>query len=167
MLEDAVGPPGCGFGEAAGRDALIRERDDLAGLYLADEGCADDIQRDGFGGDDGGAVREFAQREGAPPPGVAGALDLVLREEDHREGALESAQRCGDRVGVVFECGCDELEDGLGVGSGVEGVPGVFEFGAEVGGVGDIAVVGEGELPRLNVGDERWALRLAESPVVE
>ncbi len=52
VLEDALSKSGRGVGEAARRHTLVGERDNLAGLDFADDGGSDDIEGDGFAGDD-------------------------------------------------------------------------------------------------------------------
>ena len=89
VLEDAG--VGAAHGEAARVHARGVDRDELAGLDLAHEGRATQVQGGGLGGDDppGG---EAAEHERAVAVRVARRVQRVLVHEDQRERALDARQ---------------------------------------------------------------------------
>ena len=183
VLEDAAGP--AGGGEARGAHAVLVDLDELAGLDLAHEGGADDVQGGGLGGH-GPPVAQAPQHQGTHPVGVAGGVEGALVHEDQGEGAAQHGQDPagglvdaqgrrrgvgGLELGVVGDAGGedvggrvpalqgavlgDEVEQGGqdgGVGGGAaaelaaEVLPGGGVHGVhELTGVGEVAVVGQGE----------------------
>ena len=89
VLEDAG--VGAAHGEAARVHARGVDRDEFAGLDLAHEGRATQVQGGGLGGDDppGG---EAAEHERAVAVRVARRVQRVLVHEDQRERALDARQ---------------------------------------------------------------------------
>ena len=164
MLEHAVGPARDGLGEATRAQARIVDGHDLARLDLTHELGSDHIKGDGLAGQhirasSGFVLGQATDDQGAPAPRIAGGLDAVLAEQHNAEGALEPGQCIGERILGRLDGGHggDELEHHLRIAGTVEGVTGLFEFTPDFDGVGDIAVVGDGDraaevMPRKRLG---------------
>ena len=89
VLEDA--PRGLRGREREGAQAGGVDGDQLAGLDLADDGGADDVERGGLAGDDPAAL-EPAEHERTDAARVAGRVERVLVHEDEAEGAPQLRQ---------------------------------------------------------------------------
>ena len=76
------------LGEAVRAQAVLVDGDQLAGLDLADEGGADDVERRGLAGDDPAAL-EPAEHERTDALRVAGGVEGVVVHEDQRERAAQ------------------------------------------------------------------------------
>ena len=67
-------------------------------------------------------------------------------EEHEREGAFELEQRFAEGAGEGALLGVrQQVQDDFGVAGGLEDGAVAAEVGAEFGGVGDVAVVGDGD----------------------
>ena len=150
VLENAA--LGTGLGEVTGAKTGGIDGDHLAGLDLADEGAADDVNGSSFGGDHPSAG-EAAQHERPDSLRVAGGTQGVVIHEDEAEGTLEVRQHLG---GDLFEgavVGRHESGDQRGVVAGVHPVlvrnigvrRALDDEGLEGVGVGEVTVVGQGE----------------------
>ena len=157
VLEDApLAPRGS---EALRAQAVLVDGDELAGLDLADEGGADDVEGSGLGGDDPAAL-EPTDDERAQALRVTGGVEGVLVHEDEAEGALQLGQQLHGRrlEGLVLLVG-EQGGDQRGVGRVAAAQlslrhppPGAVDLGGrgavlhhleELGGVDEVAVVRE------------------------
>ena len=154
VLKDAMA---AGFGAAtlpAGGDPVGAEDDHLARLDVPLEGGADGRQRATLGGDDVGAVGHPAKAKGTEAVRVAQADELLRRHQHQRIGALQPLNGAGD--GLLNGGGGqpllgDQVGDDLGIAGRMEDGAGQFQFVAKLSGVGQVAVVGQGQLALLVV----------------
>ena len=149
VFEDAAGRRG--LGEALGADAVLVDRDEFAGFDFADEAGADGGQGGLLGGDHPAAFQP-AEAQRADAVGVAGRVEGALVHEDEAEAALDLGQ---EFHGGLFEgLALFALQERRDQG-GVRGVAllhfaaelaavAVRDHGLEFGGVGQVAVVGQG-----------------------
>jgi hypothetical protein len=86
-----------GLDSDARLEAALSDRDQLAGLYLAHQLGADDVERAALGGDHE-AVAELPQAKGAHAGRVAECDHAVIRHHDRRIRALEALHDLCDRV---------------------------------------------------------------------
>ncbi len=129
--------------------------DHLARLDVAHEIGADDVERAGLRGQDPG-VAELAQHQRPDAQRIAHADQSVLRQGRQRIGALDLAQRIDHAVlDGVLEAGGDEMDDHLGVGGRLEQAAAAHQLPAQMIGVGEVAVVADGEAAELEIGEER------------
>ena len=160
-------------GVEARMNAFGADNDHFAGADVALVIGADQIEGAGLGGEDdglGAAVsgRDAAHAERAEAAGVAGGEDAVGGRHDEREGAFDAAQGVGDGV---FECLLaglrDEMDDDLGVPGGLED----GALGLNLPRISDaltrLPLWARAMRPLLHSTEMGWALRRAESPVVE
>ena len=147
-LEDAARPVERGDALHA-REAVVGDADDLAGLHVAHEGRADDVERAGLTGHDPAAVPgEPSQDERADAARVAEGVQRVVAQHRHRVAALDHRHRVRDALAQVARLlgeVADELRGHLGVRVGAEGQHQVREVDAQLVGVDERAVVGEGD----------------------
>ena len=79
--------------------------------------------------------------------GIAGADEFALGHDDEGVGAFDAAEGADEGVLEAAHFGLGEHhDDDLAVHGGLEDEAAVFEFFAEDGGVGQIAVMGDGDL---------------------
>ena len=152
--------------------------DQLAGLDLADEAGADDVERRGLAGDHPAAL-EAAEDQRADALRVAGGVQRVLVHEDEAEGAAELGQhvqrgRLEGAVGVVGQQRGDQGGvGGVAAAQLAAEVPGAalavagVEPVAQLGGVGQVAVVGQRDRARSLPPRVGWAFSQVLAPVVE
>src|SRR5215210_1974393 len=95
VFEDAQSTARC-LGPVA-HQALVVNNNDLAGLHVAQEPGADDIQAAGLAGD-GVAALDLTDTEGTEAMRVAKSDELVTEDHGHRVSALEAAHRAPDRL---------------------------------------------------------------------
>src|SRR5215203_2255043 len=95
VLEDAQSPAR-GLGPVT-RQTIVVYDDDLAGLHVAQEPGADDVQAAGLAGD-GVTTLDLADAEGTEAVRVAESDELVSEDHGHRVGAFEAAHRAPDRL---------------------------------------------------------------------
>ena len=130
------------------------DHDHLAGQELADEVGADDVEGRALRRQHPAAVLELAEAQRAEPVRVAHADHPRLVHDHEREGALEARQHLGERplevaarrcvLGEVGQLVADQLGDEVGVArDGAGQHPGL---GGQRLGVGEVAVVAEGEV---------------------
>src|SRR4029079_15654249 len=79
-------------------DPLRRDDDHLAGLDVADETRADDVEGAGLRRQHDRAI-EVTDEQPPRGEGVAAADHLLARQTDHRPGALDLAERVDHLVG--------------------------------------------------------------------
>ena len=145
MLEDAAGRA-LGLDHLAGLEPALGQRDHLAGMDLAHQLGADDVEGAALGGDDE-AVAEPAEAERPDPVRVAEGDDRVLGHHHRRVGALEPRHHVGDRVlDQLAAVGGEQGGDDLRVGGAAEVDPALLQLGPELDRVGQVAVVGERDL---------------------
>src|SRR5438093_1161594 len=152
-------------------EAVLVDDDDFARLDIADELGVDEVEGAGFAGQDPGGS-EPAQAQGAEAVRVAHTDEFLLGHDDERIGALDSADGLNEVIvpavaakafGLQAGLG-HEVEDDFAVHGGLEDRTAGFEFLAELSRVGEIAIVGDGNLAagavhreRLGVPQERGA----------
>ena len=121
VLEDAQGAAGAlGEPHRAGR---ARRSDQLAGLDIAHERRAHDVQRAGLRGHHEPG-RQPPDRQGTEPHRIAGGEHAALVHEDERERALELRQDLERRVvQAVAHVPREERGDEVGVGGGATAAP--------------------------------------------
>ena len=99
MLEDAG--PRLDLGERPeGADAGAVDQDQLAGLDVAQESRADDVQRDGLGREDR-RFAELAHDQGPNAERIAAGDQSILGQHEERVSALDLLQRIGQAVEVI------------------------------------------------------------------
>ena len=149
-----------GFG-SAGLERLERadagaiDQQHFARLDIAQEGRADDVERDALGGEDG-RLAELAHDQWADAQRVAAGDQPVIGQDDQRISAFDLAQRVGqpvDRGGILRRR--DEVDDDFGVAGRLEDRAAPVERPAELHRVGQIAVVGDREATLGKLGIKR------------
>ena len=134
------------FDHLARLEAALGQGDHLAGVHLAHQLGADDVEGAALRGDDE-AVAEPAQRERPDPVRVAEGDDRVLGHHHGRVGALHPRHHLADRVlDQLAAVGGEQGGDDLRVGGAAEVDPALLQLGPELDRVGQVAVVGEGDL---------------------
>ena len=147
------------FGEAEAADALLVDDHHLAGSQLAHEGGPDDVECRRLRGEDPSAVLEGAEAEGAEPVRVADAHEGALVHDDERERTLDPGEDACERL-VELELRAElvrlpgeQLDEHFGVGDVRE-----TRLGGEVDGVGEVAVVAEGEGAVADLAEHRLGI---------
>ncbi len=80
---------------------------------------------------------------------------------------MDLLQRVGQPVDDrVLQARRDQMDDDLGVARRLEQAAAADELPAQLVGVGQVAVVADGEAAELEIGEQRLTLRNATSPVV-
>ena len=167
------------FPRVDGADAVLVDDDDFARLDVADELGLDQVQRAGLAGEDMGGVDafpevlgqhhavgilrgdwfgpgQFTEDERAESERIAHADEFVLAHDDQRVGALDALHHCFQRMGAVaVERSRQQVEDDLAVHRGLENRTLLFQLGPQAGGVGEVAVVTDGDLAAGAVHDQR------------
>ena len=139
------------LGEALRADAVLVDRDELAGFDFADEAGADGGEGGLLGGDHPAAFQP-AQAQRADPVGVAGRVEGAFIHEDEAEAALDLGQQL--HGGLLQGLALFALQE-RGHQGGVRGVAllhlaaevsavAVLDHRLELGRVGQVAVVGQG-----------------------
>ena len=148
-----------------GVEAVLVDEDDFAGGDVADELGLDEVEGAGLTGEDVGNVvgaafdagnGEFAEDEWSETVRIAYADEFVFAHDDERVGALDAFHHVFERMHAVTIIWVDkEVQDDLAVAGGLENGAARFEFIAETGGVGEVAVVADGDLAAGAIHDER------------
>ena len=143
-------------------ESVLVNDDDLAGLDVADELGVDEIEGAGFAGQHPG-ITDLPDCERPEAMRIADANQLVLRHDDERIGPLNATH--GGQQGTFTPRSIrlgHEVEDDLAVHRGLKDGALGLEFLAEQRGIGEVAVVGHGDLAsgaihreRLGVADVR------------
>ena len=127
----------------------------LAGLDLADELGADDVEGAGLGGEHP-AVADLPEHQRADAERVADADQLGAGHGDDREGALDAAQRVLEPFGDgLLDRAGHQVDDALGVGARLEDRAVLDQLLAQAEGVGQVAVVGDGAAAHGELGEQR------------
>jgi hypothetical protein len=135
-------------------NALGRNDDHLAGLQVAHETRADDVERAGFGRQNPGAV-EIAQHQRPDAERIAAADHLLGRHRHQREGTLDLPHSIDEtRVQIALLAGGDKMQKRLGVGGGGEDRALLLQRALHGHGIGQIAVMGDGEAAIGELGEE-------------
>src|SRR5260221_2944595 len=137
-------------GGANGFDARAGDADHFAGFDFADIGGVEKIEGACFGGDDPGVGaigrRKFAEDERAEAAGIADCVEFVLGEDKERVGTFDLIESVAERAGEIASLrASDEVNDDFGVTVGLKDGTAMLELAAPVGGVGEIAVVSDGD----------------------
>ena len=144
MFKDAEARFGGGEG-AGGLDFAILDHHHLARLNLAHKLGADDVQRAGFGRERPGAVAEPAKDERPNAQGIAHADQFGARHRDDGKRAFDAAQRVFHPLGDGFLDGArHQMDDAFAVRGGLEDRAAFDQLAAQGGGIGQIAVMGDG-----------------------
>ena len=105
---------------------------------------------------------QFSQAERAEPLRVAEPDDLALAHEHDRKRPFHPPQR-GEPAACPARLG-EQVQDDFAVHGGLENRPAGLEFGAERGGICEVPVVGDGQLPARGIDHERLRVfRVARS----
>ena len=124
-------------------------------LDVAHEIGADDVERAGLRGEDPG-IAEPAEHQRPHAQRVAHADHPVLRQRDQRIGALDLAQRVDQPLDDgVLEARRDQVDDDLGVAGRLEQAAAPHQLPAQLVGIGQVAVVADGEAAELEIGEQR------------
>ena len=124
----------------------------FARLELADELGMDQVKGARLGGEHVGAI-QLAESERAEAERIAHADDLVFAHDHERKGALDFPQR-GEDVTLSVRVR-HQVEDDLAIDGGLENGALLLQLVAHGGGVDQVAVVADGDLPARGIGDER------------
>src|SRR6476620_8807921 len=145
VLKDAAGAA-VGLHHLAGLQPALGQADHLAGVDLAHQFGADDVEGAALGGDDE-AVTEAAEAERPDPVRVAEGDDRPLGHHHGRVGALQPRHRVGDRVlDHLPVVGGEQRGHDLRVRGAAELEAALLQLAPELDRVGQVAVVGEGDL---------------------
>ena len=137
-------------------DALFPYDDDLAGIDVADEFRADEVEGARLAREHVAAVLQSSERQRAEAVRIAHADDFRLGHHHERERALDAAERGEDvAIGRLRE----EVEDDLAVHRRLKNGALRFEFGAEQVRVHEVAIVPDGDLAARAVHHERLRIR--------
>ena len=129
-------------------DPLGVDDDDLARLDVADVLGLDEVEGARLRRQHEGAVVHAAQGQRPEPMGIAGPDEFVLGEDHQRIGAFDAAHGLDQGTLVPGPCGLgQEMQDDLAVHRGLEDGSAGLEFLAQLGRVGEVAVVADGDAP--------------------
>ena len=135
--------------------AALGDDDDLAVLDVAHEARADDVERAGLRREDVMAV-EFAEHQRADAERIARADQLLVGERDERIGALDLAQGLDEALEDAGAAAArDEVQNDFGVRRRLVDRAVADQFAAERHGVGQVAVVRDGEAAGVELGEQR------------
>ena len=136
--------------ETDGLDAGTGDANHFTGLDFTDVGGIEKIESAGFAGDDPGILavggRKLAEDERTEAAGIADGVEFVLREDEEGVGAFDLIECVAERAGEIagLRAG-DEMDDDFGVAIRLEDGATMLELAAPVGGVGEIAIVADGD----------------------
>ena len=152
VLEDAGARRASGEGTVA-FDAVGRDGHDLAVLDLAHELGADDVERAGLRCQHIGAV-QASQHQRPDADGVAGADQHVVGQADERIGALDLPQGLDEALhGAAALRAGHQVQDHLAVGGRLADGARGDEVAPQGERVRQVAVVGEGDAARVEIGE--------------
>src|SRR5215472_3680586 len=146
--------------EVDGLDAAFGDAQHFAGRDFADVLRVEQIKRASFAGDEPGGVaaggRELPEDQRPEAAGVAHGVKLVGRQHEKRVRAFELIQRVAERAGKIAGLrACEEMHDDFGVAVGLEDGAAMLEFAAPLGGVGEVAVMAEGDFALVAIDHDR------------
>jgi hypothetical protein len=154
VLEDAEPRHRLDVEAVAGQSALV-DHHDLAGLDVAHVLGLDQVEGAGLRRQDVGVLPP-SDHQRAKPVGIAHADQLAVGQEHQRVRAGDLAQG-GDQPGHRIELRDlgHQVDDALGVAGGLEDRASGLEAGAQLVGVDQVAVVGDGDRAARVVEQER------------
>ena len=135
--------------------------DDLAGLHVPQQGRARSIQRAALASKDVAAAGQGADAQGAVAPGVPDRNELGGGHDHQTVCTLQHIHRLADgslNAAHPQAVAGDEVADDLGIGGAVEDGTLVLQLTAQLQGIGQVAVVAEGMVPRPCRTIMGWAL---------
>ena len=138
-------------------DPILGDDDDLAVLDLPHEAGADDVERAGFGGEDG-CVAELAEHQRADAQRIADADELFHRQEPERIGAFDPHERIDEAHGeaaLALGAPRDQMDDDLGVGGRLKDRARRDQLAPQRQRIGQVAVMGERQAAGIDIGEER------------
>ena len=154
VLEDAEPPRAAGEGVLRMHAGGIDD-DELAGLDVAHEVGADDVERAGLRCQDVG-LAEPPQDQRPDAQRVAHADHHVVGQRHQRIGPFDLLQRADQPLhDAAARPGGHQVGDHLGVGRRLEQRAALDQLLAERIGVGQVAVVGDGEAAEGEIGEQR------------
>ncbi len=154
VFEDAE-PPRAAAEGVLRTNARGVDDDELAGLDVAHEVGADDVERAGFRGEDV-ALAEPAEDERPDAERIAHADHHVVGQRHQRIGALDLLEGLDQPVDdVAARRRRHQVGDDLGVGGRLEQRAALDQLVAQRIGIGQVAVVGDGEAAGGEVGEQR------------
>ena len=126
------------------------------GLDVAHEVGADDVERAGLRRDDPG-IAEPAQHQRPHAQGIAHGDHACPASAPpaNRRPAPGAARRPCRSSTLSLEAGRDEMDDDFGVAGRLEQAAAAHELAAHVIGIGEVAVVADGEPAELEIGEQR------------
>ena len=115
----------------------------------------DEIEGASLRGDQPG-VAEAAEAERAKTAGIANGVKLIAREHEQRIGAFDLIERVAESAfQIVRRAASHQMHDDFGIAGGLENGAAMLESAAQLGGVGEIAVVRQGQLAFIAIDDDR------------
>ncbi len=126
---------------------------DFARFHFADEFGVHEIEGARFRSEDVSAI-ELAERERAEAKRIAHAHDFAFAHDDEAEGAFQPAQHA-ERTAPILERLREQMRDDLAVGCGLENGTFALQLVAQDGGVDQIAIVRDRDLPAEAIDHER------------
>ena len=148
------------FGE--GLDAaqpVVIDNDNLARLHVTHELCLNQIQRAGFTTENVRATCELADAQRAEAVRIAHADHFVFGEDNERVSTLEFADGADEYILAVAGGSGKPVQNDFAVDRGLKNGAALFKFLAQDSGVGEVAVVRDGNLTARTIHRER--LRVA------
>ncbi len=153
------------FENAVGEAVLVRKafrmepvlcnRQEFTGLDVANVVCSEQVEGTCFAGNAPG-LAHAGKRERAETEAVAGHVHGILADKDEAEAAGEFCDSLLNGFTQVIGLGaCYFVQKNFGIGGGLENMSVGFHFGAEFGGVRDVAVVGDCDLAPLATYENR------------
>src|SRR5260370_26184085 len=142
--------------EVNGLDAGFGDAYHFAGFDLADVLGVEQIESASFRGNEPGIEAaggsEFAENERTEAARIAHGVEFVLGEDQKRVGAFDFIEPVADWAGKIpgLRAG-NEMDDDFGVAVGLENRAAMLELAAPLGGVGEGAVVAEGDFALVAV----------------
>src|SRR5882762_5679693 len=137
-------------GEVNGLDAGFGDAHHFTGFDLADVLGVQEIEGAGFGSyqprNEAARRSQFSKHQWTETARIADGVQLVLREHEKGIGAFDLIERIADRTGKIARLRTrNQMNDDFGVAVGLEDRAAMLELAAPFGGVGEIAVVAEGD----------------------
>ena len=152
MLENALAVWGLGE-RKIGADTFLFDDHHFAWLYFSNVLSVDQIQRTGFRAKDVASI-DLAEHQGAESSRVSDTEECVRCETEQRESTFQRPDGIDKSVGEIFLLGaCKEVKDDFGVAGGSEYGALVDQVVAEQVGVYQVAVMANGDLPKLAVNE--------------
>ena len=138
-----------------GLDAVFRCDNNFAGLDISHKIRADNVKRAGFRGKDRCAF-ELSENKWSNAEGIAGPDQFSRSQRDQRIGAVNLAQRIHEPVHhrAVFAAR-HQMNDGFGIGCGLEDRAFADKFVPQDMRVGQIAVMRDGDSAARKIGIHR------------